>query len=121
VTRPRAPITAIVAYDSRFYEHVSHQLPGAQVAHLFAENAPLAEITGIRNGTLQGAYLLIAARALGLAVGPMSGFDQDAINREFFPDGRFRANFLVNIGYADGTVARPRGPRLSFADVVQVL
>ena len=117
----RAPITAIVAYDSRFYEHLSHQLPGAQVAHLFAENAPLAEITGIRNGTLQGAHLLIAARALGLAVGPMSGFDQDAINREFFPDGRFRANFLVNIGYADGTVARPRGPRLSFADVVQVL
>jgi nitroreductase len=65
--------------------------------------------------------MLIAARALGLAVGPMSGFDQDAINREFFPDGRFRANFLVNIGYADGSAPRPRGPRLSFSDVVQVL
>jgi 3-hydroxypropanoate dehydrogenase len=117
----RAPITAIVAYDSKFYEHLSNQFPSAQVADLFAGNAQLAESTGFRNGTLQGAYLLIAARALGLAVGPMSGFDQDAINREFFPDGRFRANFLVNIGYADGTAPRPRGPRLSFSDVVQVL
>jgi 3-hydroxypropanoate dehydrogenase len=117
----RAPITGIVAYDSRFYEHLSNQFPSAPVADLFTGNAQLAESTGFRNGTLQGAYLLIAARALGLAVGPMSGFDQDAINREFFPDGRFRANFLVNIGYADGSAARPRGPRLSFSDVVQVL
>lgn len=117
----RAPITAIVAYDSRFYEHLSNQFPGAQVAHLFAGNTQLAEVTAFRSGTLQGAYLLIAARALGLAVGPMSGFDADAINREFFPDGRLRANFLVNIGYADDSAARPRGPRLSFSDVVQVL
>jgi nitroreductase len=117
----RAPLTVIVAYDSRFYEHLAEQLPGAQVTGLFSENAQLAETTGFRNGTLQGAYLLIAARALGLAVGPMSGFDADAVNREFFPDGRFRANFLVNVGYADGTVARPRGPRFRFSDVVQVL
>ncbi len=75
----------------------------------------------MRNGTLQGAYLLLAARALGLAVGPMSGFNPEAVNREFFPDGRYRSNFLVNIGYAAGDAPHPRGPRLEFADVAQIL
>jgi 3-hydroxypropanoate dehydrogenase len=115
-----APATVIVAYDSRFYEHLPAQSGNPTAAELFTTNAALAESTAFRNGTLQGAYLLIAARALGLAVGPMSGFNPDALNREFFPDGRYRANFLVNIGYADATESRPRGPRLEFGDVVEL-
>jgi nitroreductase len=114
-----APVTAIVAYDSRFYERLPEDNP--KVRGLYAGNEALAEATALRNATLQGAYLLLAARALGLDVGPMSGFDADAVNREFFPDGRHRANFLVNIGYADADVARPRGPRFEFADVVTVV
>ena len=115
-----APATAIIAYDTQFFEHLPEQSPTANV-ELFSTNAALAESTAFRNGTLQGAYLLLAARALGLAVGPMSGFNPEAINREFFPSGRYRANFLANIGYADDSAPRPRGPRLNFADVAEVI
>jgi nitroreductase len=114
-----APATVIVAYDSKFFERLPEHSPRA--FDLLSADAALAEATAFRNGTLQGAYLLIAARALGLAVGPMSGFNPDAINREFFPDGSYRANFLANIGYADDSAPRPRGPRFEFADVVQVV
>ena len=117
----KAPVTAILAYDRHFFEHLPEQYPSARVQELFTGNAPLAETTAFRNGTLQGAYLLIAARALGLAVGPMSGFNPDAVDREFFPDGRYRTNFLVNIGYADDSAPRPRGPRLAFGDIAQIL
>jgi 3-hydroxypropanoate dehydrogenase len=116
-----APVTAIVAYDARFFEHLSEQFPGAKVGTLFTADAALAEATSFRNATLQGAYLIIAARALGLSVGPMSGFNPEVVNREFFPDGRYRANFLANIGYANDSEPRPRGPRFEFADVVQVV
>jgi nitroreductase len=114
-----APATVIVAYDSKFFERLPEH--SARVLDLFSADGTLAEATAFRNGTLQGAYLLIAARALGLSVGPMSGFNPDAINREFFPDGRYRANFLANIGYADDSAPRPRGPRFEFADVVEVI
>jgi nitroreductase len=114
-----APVTAIVAYDPRFYERLPEDNP--KVRDLYSSSAALAESTAFRNGTLQGAYLLLAARSLGLDAGPMSGFDADAVNREFFPDGRHRANFLVNIGYANDSVPRPRGPRFAFADVVKVV
>ena len=114
-----APVTAIVAYDSRFYDRLPEDNP--KVRDIYADNADLAQSTAFRNGTLQGAYLLLAARALGLAAGPMSGFDAAAVNREFFPDGRHQVNFLVNLGYPNGTVPRPRGPRFGFADVVTVL
>jgi 3-hydroxypropanoate dehydrogenase len=114
-----APATVIVAYDSKFFERLPEH--SARAFDLLSGDLALAETTAFRNGTLQGAYLLIAARALGLAVGPMSGFNPDAINREFFPDGRYRANFLANIGYADDSAHRPRGPRFEFADVVQVI
>jgi nitroreductase len=97
------------------------QFTGSKAIDLFVGNATLCESTAFRNGTLQGAYLLIAARALGLSVGPMSGFNPEAVNREFFPDGRFRANFLANLGYADTTVPRLRGPRLNFPDVARIL
>lgn len=117
----KAPVTAIVAYDRHFFEHLPHQYPGARVADLFTDNAPLAEATAFRNATLQGAYLLIAARAIGLAAGPMSGFNPDAVDGEFFPDGRYRTNFLVNLGYADDSEPRPRGPRMEFGDVAQIL
>ena len=117
----RAPVTVIVAYDSQFFEHLPVQFPGAQVQELFTGNAGLAQVTAFRNSTLQGAYLLIAARALGLAVGPMSGFNPDAVDREFFPDGRYRTNFLANLGYADDSTPRPRGPRLEFSDVADIL
>ena len=117
----RAPVTAIVAYDRHFFEHLPTQFPGAQVKELFTGNAGLAETTAFRNSTLQGAYLLIGARALGLAVGPMSGFNPDGVDREFFPDGRYRSNFLANIGYADDSPPRPRGPRFEFGDVADIL
>jgi nitroreductase len=117
----KAPVTAIVAYDSQFFEHLPAQFPGAQVKELFTGNAGLAETTAFRNSTLQGAYLLIGARALGLAVGPMSGFNPDAVNQEFFPDGRYRTNFLANMGYPDDSVPRPRSPRFEFDDVVEIL
>jgi nitroreductase len=93
----------------------------SRMAELFADNAVLAEATAFRSGTLQGGYLVLAARALGLSVGPMSGFDTEKLNREFFPDGRYRANFLANIGYAEQVEARPRGARFEFADVAQVI
>ncbi|MEA3150937.1 MAG: 3-hydroxypropanoate dehydrogenase [Gammaproteobacteria bacterium] len=115
----KAPVTVIVAYDSRFFESLAE--PNARVLELFTGNGALAEATAFRNGTLQGAYLIIAARALGLAVGPMSGFDADALDREFFPDGRYRANFLVNVGYPDDSEPRPRGRRLAFGDVADVI
>lgn len=116
-----APATVIIAYDTRFYENLSEQFPNARTIELYRENAALAESTAFRNGTLQGAYLLIAARALGLDVGPMSGFNAEAVNREFFPDGRYRANFLANLGFSDGSISRPRGPRLQFDDVAKIL
>jgi 3-hydroxypropanoate dehydrogenase len=117
----KAPVTAIVAYDKQFFEHLPEQYPSARVQELFTGNAGLAEATAFRNGTLQGAYLLIAARALGLAVGPMSGFNPDAVDREFFPDGRYHTNFLINMGYADESAPRPRGPRFEFGDVADIL
>jgi 3-hydroxypropanoate dehydrogenase len=116
-----APATCIVAYDTRFYERLPALSPGSSAVGLFRDNTSLAEATALRNSSLQGAYLLLAARALGLAVGPMSGFDPGRINKEFFADSTWAANFLVNLGYADGSEARPRGSRLEFADCVQVI
>jgi 3-hydroxypropanoate dehydrogenase len=118
----QAPVTAIVAYDSRFYELMSElwpQMPDMQ-AH-FAEDPGLAQTTALRNGTLQGAWLILAARALGLDTGPMSGFDNAMVDKEFFPDGRYRSNFLVNLGHGDAAALNPRGPRLSFERAVTLL
>ena len=116
-----APVTAIIARDLRFYEHLPAQFPQVNVSKLFTADSPLTETTAFRNSTLQGAYLILAARCLGLTAGPMSGFDGAALDREFFPDGRFKSNFLVNLGYANETPPRPRGPRLSFAEAAQIL
>jgi 3-hydroxypropanoate dehydrogenase len=112
-----APVTCIVAYDTRFYD----QLPPGSHADLLRGSASLAEATAFRNSSLQGAYLLLAARALGLAVGPMSGFDPARLNAEFFADSTWTVNFLVNLGYPDGSDSRPRQSRLTFAECVQIV
>jgi 3-hydroxypropanoate dehydrogenase len=117
-----APVTVIVAYDQQFYDYLPEIFPHSKGARAsFADNPPLAETTAFRNGTLQGAYLIVAARALGLDCGPMSGFNNAVLDREFFPDGRWRSNFLVNLGYGDPAGLRPRGPRLRFDQACRIL
>lgn len=117
-----APVTAIVAYDMQFYNHLEQVFPkGAKLKNNFSSNAELTERHGLRNSSLQGAYLMLAARALGLDVCGMSGFRNQAVDAEFFPSGRFRSNFLCNIGYGDDTQLSERAPRLSFAEACQIL
>lgn len=117
-----APATVIVATDTRFYENLSSQFAAnPNAASMFESNAQLSEITAFRNATLQGAYLIIAARMLGLDCGPMSGFDNAAVDAEFFPDGRYQSNFLVNIGYGDPVGNHPRGPRLAITQALEIL
>lgn len=117
-----APLTVIVAYDPAFYERLPELFPAAPTARdLFAGNAQLAADTAFRNGSLQGGYLILAARALGLDTGPMSGFDNAALDAEFFAESGYRSNFLLNIGYGNHEKLYPRGPRLSFEDAVQVV
>jgi 3-hydroxypropanoate dehydrogenase len=117
-----APVTVIVAYDTAFHEQLATQFPvNPAAAQMFAANAGLARDTAFRNSTLQGAYLLLAARALGLDAGPMSGFDGKAVDAEFFPDGNWHANFLMNLGWGDPQTLRPRLPRLAFDAVARIL
>ncbi len=116
-----APVTAIVAYDTRFHEHIPTQFPALPaMGKMFADAPPLAQETAFRNGSMQGAYLIIAARMLGLDAGPMSGFDAAKVNEAFFADGRWKANFLVNLGYGDPSGNHPRGPRLAFDEAVRI-
>lgn len=116
-----APVTVIVAQDSQFYEHLPTQFPVYDAKPLFEGNAAMAESAAMRNSSLQGAYLILAARALGLDSGAMSGFNPQAVNQAFFPDGRYRANFLLNIGVADPAGIMPRGPRLSFDEAARIV
>lgn len=116
-----APVCVIVAVDTHFYEHMPEVWHDASAREMFAANPALVSSTATRNGTLGGAYLMLAARALGLDCGPMSGFDMDKVNAEFFPDGRWRANFLINMGYGDPATIYPRNPRLPFETACQVL
>lgn len=111
-----APVTAIVAYDTRFYEHLPRLFPGADVER-FRRDPAFAERYAFRNGTLQGAYLIIAARALGLDVGPMSGFDHAQLDAAFFAGTSVKSNFLCNIGYGDASALPPRPPRFDFDEV----
>jgi len=116
-----APVAVIVAYDSRFYDLIPKLLPHNPAARdLFVDNPKLVEITAMRNGSLQGAYLMIAARALGLDCGPMSGFDNAKVDAEFFPDGRWRSNFLCGLGRGDPAKVMERLPRLSFDEACQI-
>lgn len=116
-----APVAVIVATDTKFFEHMPNiwHNPGAK--EMFEGNAAMAGATATRNSTLGGAYFIIAARALGLDCGPMSGVDLAKVNAEFFPDGRYQANFLINLGYMDESKLFNRNPRLSFEQACQVL
>ncbi|MEY3382196.1 MAG: malonic semialdehyde reductase [Hylemonella sp.] len=116
-----APVTVIVATDTRFYEHMPQVWHKEGARENFAGNPTLAGATATRNGTLGGAYFILAARAVGLSCGPMSGFDIPKVNAEFFPDGRYSTNFLINLGFADPSKEFPRNPRLSFEQACSVL
>ncbi|HEY5791137.1 MAG TPA: malonic semialdehyde reductase [Gammaproteobacteria bacterium] len=116
-----APACVIIATDSRFYDHLPELFPAYDARPGMLANPDKAAATAQRNGTLQGAYLILAARALGLDVGPMSGFDAARLDAEFFPDGRWHANFLANLGYGDPAQLHPRGPRLEFARAAQIV
>ncbi len=119
-----APVCAIIGYDSEFYELVPRLFPHEPDAITWFKGPgkeTVAAATAFRNGTLQGAYLMIAARALGLDCGPMSGFDNARVDATFFPDGRYRSNFLCNLGYGDDAKLLPRNPRPAFDDVCTIM
>lgn len=116
-----APATAIIAYDTQFYEHLPRLYPATDARAWFVGNPLLIETTAFRNGALQGAYFLLALRALGLDAGPMSGFDNAKVDAEFFPGGTVKSNFLINIGYGDPAKLYPRGPRFAFEEVASIL
>lgn len=109
-----APVTAIVAHDTAFYEKLPFLFPHADARSWFAGNPAFADTTAFRNGTMQGAYLILAARAVGLDAGPMSGFDNSKVDELFLAGTGWKSNFLVNLGYGDPAGLFPRSPRLSF-------
>ena len=131
-----APVTMIVAYDLKFYEKLPKLFPHSPgMRDLFAQNPQLVEVTARRNSSLQGGYFILAARALGLDCGPMSGFDNAKVDEgffstgrecaggeyEFFPEGHVKSNFLCNLGYGDPSKLFPRSPRLAFEEACKVL
>lgn len=116
-----APVTAILAQDMKFYEHLPKLFPHADAKSWFVGNDKLIADTAFRNSSLQAAYFMIAARGHGLDCGPMSGFDAAKLDAEFFPDRRFKTNFLCNLGYGDPAKLYPRSPRFAFEDVCQIL
>jgi 3-hydroxypropanoate dehydrogenase len=115
-----APVTAIIGHDLEFHEQLPKLFPHTDARSWFVGNQPLIEATAFRNGTLQGAYLIMAARALGLDCGPMSGFDADQVNEAFFAGTSTRVNFLCNLGYGRPEALFPRSPRFEFEDVCRV-
>jgi 3-hydroxypropanoate dehydrogenase len=115
-----APLVAIVAYDTRFYEHLPRLYHNPDAINWY--NKPgVAEVNAFRNSSLQGAYLIIALRAVGLDCGAMSGFDNAKIDAAFFADGRLKSNFLINIGYGTGKGIPPRNPRFTFEEQCRIL
>lgn len=116
-----APVTAIIGMDMEFYEQLPKLFPHADARSWFAGNDAAIEETAFRNSSLQGAYFMLAARAVGLDCGPMSGFDAAKIEAAFFPGGKIRANFVCNLGYVDDSKTFPRSPRLDFAEACQIV
>ena len=116
-----APVTVIVAHDLAFHEQLPTLFPHADARSWFAGNDELIRATALRNGTLQGAYLIMAARAVGLDCGPMSGFDNEKVDAEFFAGTPWRSNFLCNLGHGDPSKLFPRSPRLRFDDSCRIL
>ncbi|NJO33684.1 MAG: malonic semialdehyde reductase [Rhodospirillales bacterium] len=113
-----SPATAIVAYDAKFFDHPPK---GQDPLSGFADKPAQAETAGLRNSSLQGGYMILAARALGLDCGPMSGFDNVGVDKEFFARTDFKSNFLCNLGFGDATGLRSRGPRFDFDEIVKIL
>ena len=116
-----APVTVIVAYDPKFYDYLPRLFPHADAKPWFTSNPALADETAFRNGTLQGAYFMLAARALGFGLGPMSGFDNAKVDAEFLCDRGWKSNFLVNLGHGDPAAEKPRGPRFWFDETCLLL
>ncbi|MDR1110397.1 MAG: malonic semialdehyde reductase [Deltaproteobacteria bacterium] len=117
----KAPATVIVATDGRFFEVLPSQWTAYDARQAFLDDPASAATAGLRNSSLQGAYLILAARSLGLDCGPMSGFDNSKVDAEFFPGRPWKSNFLVNLGYGADGGFYPRGPRLPYNDVVEIL
>jgi 3-hydroxypropanoate dehydrogenase len=116
-----APVTVIIAWDTEFHEHLPRLFPQADMRSYFVGNKPLTEENAFRNSSLQAAYFILAARALGLDCGPMSGFDAAKLNAAFFPDGKWKVNLLCNLGYGDPSKLHPRNPRLNFEEATVIL
>lgn len=117
----KAPVCAIIGYDLDFYEHLPYLFPHTDAKSWFEGKPKKIEQTAFRNGTLQGAYLIMAARALGLDCGPMSGFDNEAVDKEFFADTNVKSNFLCNLGFGDGADLKPRAPRFRFDQIALIV
>jgi 3-hydroxypropanoate dehydrogenase len=117
----KAPVCTIVGYDLDFYEHLPKLFPHTNAKSWFEGNEKKIAETAFRNGTLQGAYLIMAARALGLDCGPMSGFDNAGVDEEFFSGTKIKSNFLCNLGYGDSTGLFARSPRLSFDEMAKIV
>lgn len=117
----KAPCCVIIAHDMEFYEKLPTLFPHTDARSWFAGNDALIETTAFRNGTLQGAYFMIAARGLGLDCGPMSGFDNAGVDREFLGGTKWKSNFLCNIGYGSDENLFPRSPRLDFNDACRIV
>jgi nitroreductase len=117
-----APVVAIIGMDMEFYEKLPRLFPHNPAARTWFEGKPeKIRVTALRNSSLQGAYFILAARSLGLDCGPMSGFDNEKLDAEFFPDGKVKSNFICAVGYGDASRLHPRGPRLEFNEVVQIV
>jgi 3-hydroxypropanoate dehydrogenase len=116
-----APVTAIIAYDEKFYDELPTLFPAFDAKPMFIGNAALSQRTAFQNGTLQGAYFIVAARALGFDVGPMAGFDNAKVDEAFFKGINWKSNFLCNVGHGDASKLYPRGPRLTFEQACKIL
>ncbi len=117
----QAPATAIIGHDLKFYEHLPKLFPHADAKSWFEGNDEVIKTTAFRNGTLQGAYFLMAARAIGLDTGPMSGFDNEAVDKAFFADTAVKSNFLCTFGYGDPKDMFDRSPRFSFEEMASII
>lgn len=116
-----APVVAIIGYDMEFYNHLPELFPHADAKSWFIGNDALINTTAFRNGSLQGAYIMLAARAYGLDCGPMSGFDNAKVDAEFFKGTSVKSNFLCNLGYGDASKLYPRAPRLEFDEACRII
>jgi len=116
----QAPVCAVVGYDLEFYEQLPKLFPHTDARSWFVGQPEKIEVTAFRNGTLQGGYLILAARALGLDTGPMSGFDNEGVNKAFFAGTSVKSNFLCNLGYGDWAGVMQRSPRFTFAEMAKI-